>query len=186
MADAEFLLLGDALWLDLVNTAHTPPGGRDTLPDPAAWHRWTKAVRVEPPADRGGYAEAVAFRGRLVELARALREGRSPPPATVEAINGRLAALDGREQLVRIGGSWRLRFQPARTPTALQAVARSAAETLANPVAMVRVCANPECGLVFVDDSPQQSRRWCSPSRCGHRGRVERRRTPRPPIVAEG
>jgi predicted RNA-binding Zn ribbon-like protein len=186
MSDPEFLLLGDALWLEFVNTAHTPPGQRDALPDASAYLRWTKAVRVEPPVDRAGFAEARTFRGRLLLLARALQEGRSPPPSAVEAINSRLGALDGREQLVRIGGSWRLRFQPVRAPAALQAVAQSAAQTLANPVAMIRLCANPECGLFFADDTPQQSRRWCTRSRCGDRGRIERRRGPRAPVVTEG
>ena len=114
MRDPEFMLLGDALWLDFVNTADTPPGQRDALPDASAYLRWTKAVRVEPPVDRAGFAEARAFRGRLLLLARALQEGRSPPPSAVEAINARLGALDGREQLVRVGGSWRLRFAPVR------------------------------------------------------------------------
>ena len=187
MADPEFLLLGDALWLEFVNTAHTPPGPVDTLADPGAWLRWTKAVRVEPPTDRAGFTEARAFRTKLLGLARALDEGRSPSPGTIEAINARLGALNGREQLVRIGGSWRLRFQPARPPAALQAIAQSAAATLANPLVVVRHCANPECGLLFADESPQQSRRWCSRNRCGDRGRIERRRGSRPtPLLAEG
>ena len=186
MSDPEFLLLGDALWLEFVNTIHTPPGPRDTLPDPGAYLRWTKAVRLEPPADRAGFTEARAFRARLLALAHALDDGRSPPPSVVEAVTTRLAALDGREQLVRVGGSWRLRFQPARPPTALQAIALSAAQTLANPLVLVRHCANPDCAVYFVDESAQQSRRWCSPSRCGQRGRYERRRGTRPvPIVAD-
>lgn len=187
MADPDFLLLGDTLWLDFVNTAEMPPRLEDVLTDPAAYLRWTKAVRVDPPADRVAFTEARSFRTRLLTLARALEEGRTPPPGAVEAVNRRLGALDGREQLVRVAGSWRLRFQPSRPPSALQAIARSAAQTLASPVTMVRRCANPECALYFADDSAQQSRRWCSGSRCGHRGRVERRRGSRPaPLLAEG
>ena len=56
-----------------------------------------------------------------------------------------------------------------------------------NPLAKVRQCTNPECGLYFVDESPNQSRRWCSRSRCGLRGGFERRRRSRPtPLVGEG
>lgn len=183
MSDAEFLLLGDALWLEFVNTAGA---GRDALPDPSAYHRWTKAVRVESAGDADAFGEAVAMRGRLGRLAAALTEKRAPPPSSVEAINRLLVALEGREQLVRIGGRWRLRFGTARPPSALQAVAHSAAQTLANPLAVVRRCASPECGLYFVDDSSNQSRRWCSRNRCGQRGRIERRRSNRiTPIVAD-
>ena len=104
----------------------------------------------------------------------------------VEAINERLASLEGRERLVRVGGAWKIRFAPSRQPTALEAIAHSVAETLANPLAIVRSCANAECGLYLIDDSPNQSRRWCSQSRCGARGRTERRRRSRPtPMVNE-
>jgi predicted RNA-binding Zn ribbon-like protein len=187
MPDPEFLLLGDALWLEFVNTVAIPAGGTDALPDPAAYLRWTKAVRVEPPADAVAFQHAHGFRSRLLELARALDGHRKPPPMTIEAINTRLLTLEGRRQLVRIGGAWRLQFAPSRPPTALEAIALSAAETLANPVAVVRHCANPDCRLFFADESPAQERRWCSRSRCGQRGRIERRRRTRPaPLLAEG
>ncbi len=187
MGDPEFLLLGDPLWLDFVNTGATPPGERDVLPDPGALLRWTKAVKVAPLAGPADFEAALDLRRRLAALAAALEAGRSAPPSAIEAINGCLAGLEGREQLVRIGGTWRVRFAPHRASTAFEALARSAAETLADRVAVVRRCAAPGCGLFFVDDSPTQSRRWCS-RRCGQRGRVERRRvSPRlTPLIAEG
>ena len=185
MPDPEFLLLGDALWLDFVNTtaACTRP---ELLPDPAAYLRWTKAVRVDPPGDAAAFEEARRLREHLLSLARALDGSRNPPPAAIEAVNRSLAMLEGREHLLRVGGSWQIRFAPARPPTALEAIARSAGETLANPLALVRRCANPECSLFFVDESTHQHRRWCSPSRCGLGYRVERRRRTRPtPLLAE-
>jgi predicted RNA-binding Zn ribbon-like protein len=187
MPDPEFLLLGDALWLEFVNTVATPTGGSDALPDSGAYLRWTKSVRVEPPGDSAAFEDALRFRVKLLNLARALDGGRNPPPAAIEAINSRLLTLEGRRQLVRIGGAWHLRFAPSRPPTALEAVALSAAETLANPLTIVRHCANPDCGLFFADESANQGRRWCSRSRCGQRGRIERRRGTRPaPLLYEG
>jgi predicted RNA-binding Zn ribbon-like protein len=184
MSDPEFLLLGDTLWLEFANTAGG--GWAEALPDPGAYLRWTKAVRVEPPASAAQFEQALTFRTRLLTLARALDAGRHPPPAAIEAINARLLTLEGRRQLVRVGGAWRLRFAPTRSPTALEAVALSAAETLGHPIIAVRRCANPECGLYFTDDSPTQGRRWCSRARCGQRGWIERRRGTRPaPLVSE-
>lgn len=186
MPDAEFLLLGDALWLEFINTAASPAQGPDRLPDPAAYLRWTKAVRLEAPVSAAAFDDAIEFRGRLVGMALALEAGRSPPPSAITAVNDRLHGFVGREQLLRIAGSWQVRFVPARSPTALEAVACSVGETLSNPVVVVRQCANPACGLFFVDGSPQLSRRWCSPN-CRQRGKVERRRTSRPaPLLAEG
>jgi predicted RNA-binding Zn ribbon-like protein len=185
VADPEFLLLGDPLWLDFLNTAESPAQHRDALPDPAAYLRWTKAVRVEPPMSAAAFGEAIEFRARLRALALALEGGRRPPPSSVTAVNARLGRFDGREQLVRVAGTWQLRFIPARPPTALEAVARSVGETLARPVMAVRRCANPACGLFFADESPQLSRRWCGRG-CGQMGKVERRRTARPaPLVGE-
>ena len=185
MPDPEFLLLGDALWLEFVNTMAAPERA-EGLADAAAYLRWTKAVRVGPPADSTAFEDALRFRDQLRNLARAMASSRTPPPSVVEAINTRLAGLEGCEQLIRVGGSWRLKFAPARPPSAVEAIARSAADALANPLAIVRVCANPECGLFLMDDSPSQGRRWCSRTRCGPRGRIERRRRTRPtPLVTD-
>jgi predicted RNA-binding Zn ribbon-like protein len=187
MPDPEFLLLGDALWLEFVNTVAPPTGGSDALSGPAAYLRWTKSVRLEQPLDGAAFQDALQLRTKLHNLARVLDAGRKPPPAAIEAINTRLLTLEGRRQLVRIGGAWRLRFAPGRPPSALEAVALSAAETLADPLTVVRHCANPDCGLFFADASANQGRRWCSRSRCGQRGRIERRRATRPaPLLSEG
>jgi predicted RNA-binding Zn ribbon-like protein len=58
----------------------------------------------------------------------------------------------------------------------LEAIARSAAAGLADPLLFVRRCAGESCSLFFSDDSPNQSRRWCSATVCGREVRVERRR----------
>lgn len=188
MAEDDFLLLGDALWLEFVNTAESGEGGQDVLADAGAWLRWTRTVRLEPPLERADFEEALQFRARLVALAASLDAGRSPPPSAIDAINRLLVGVDGHEQMVRVAGHWQVRFQAVRPPTALEALARSAAQTLASPVTVVRRCANEACGLFFADETPSQSRRWCSRSRCGQGGRIERRRnTPRPtPLVTEG
>lgn len=185
MSDPEFLLLGDALWLEFVNT-QAGPGRADAIPDPPAWLRWTKALRLESPRNAAALEEVHRFRERLARLAQSLTAGRNPAPSGVEAVNQQLAGTPGREQLVRVGGSWQIRFAPGRPPAALEAIARSAAETLATPVVVVRVCANPACGLYLLDASTGQGRRWCSVRRCGSSGRPERRRRSRlTPLVSD-
>jgi len=185
MADPEFILLGDALWLDFINTI-TSQAGMDALPDPAAYRRWCKAVRAAPPGEPEAYAEAVLLRNQLLDLARAVDQGRGAPASAIAAINGLLQRVDGYQQLVRIGGTWQLRFAPGHPGLALEAVARSAAETLADPRTQVRQCAGQNCRLFFSDDSPTQARRWCSGQRCGRKGRIERRRASRPaPLLSD-
>jgi predicted RNA-binding Zn ribbon-like protein len=184
MADPEFLLLGDALWLEFVNTARP---GSETLPDAASFLRWRNAVQLDNSSGGESFPQVRKFRDQLLSLAEALEARRIPPASVVESVNSRIAGLEGREQLVRIGGAWRMRFAPGRSPHALEAIAHSVAVTLASPQAAIRLCANRDCGLYLLDDSQTQSRRWCSRARCGHGTRIERRRNARlTPVVSEG
>ena len=49
MIDSEFLLLGDAVWLDFVNSARgRDPSPPDLLPDIAAFGRWARLLRLDP------------------------------------------------------------------------------------------------------------------------------------------
>ncbi|HEU5170148.1 MAG TPA: CGNR zinc finger domain-containing protein [Gemmatimonadales bacterium] len=177
MPDLEFILLGDACWLDFVNTARgrvqDPP---DLLPDPAAYHRWTRAEKLMSDVDEIPFSDVLALRRQLTALAEALSVGRQPPSSAVAAINAVLAHQPGCERLVRTSGRWAVRLVPERPPRALEVVARSAAATLADPGHMVRRCAAEPCSLFFLDGSTTQSRRWCSATACGGRGRIERRR----------
>jgi predicted RNA-binding Zn ribbon-like protein len=177
MPDSEFILLGDACWLDFVNTARgrtaDPP---DRLPDPAAYHRWARAQKLVSDVDEIPFADIVGFRRQLVALAEALSAGGQAPAASVAAVNAVLARQPGHEQLVRTSGRWSVQFASDRPRRALEVVARSAATTLADPAHMVRRCAAEPCSLVFLDSSTTQSRRWCSAGVCGGRGRIERRR----------
>jgi predicted RNA-binding Zn ribbon-like protein len=173
----EFTLLGDAIWLDFVNTARgripCPP---DLLPDDAAIRRWAEVQSLHLDAEKPSLADALQLRERLTALAEALNEGVQPPAAAISAINYHLAGGPGCHQLTRTGGEWQLRFAPARRPSVLQVIAQSAAASLSDPLLFVRCCAGPGCSLFFTDNSPNQSRRWCSMSVCGREVRVERRR----------
>jgi predicted RNA-binding Zn ribbon-like protein len=175
--DTEFTLLGDALWLDFVNTMRgRVPDPPDLLPDEAALIRWSAAQSIDlnggsPPLDL-----VHQLRERLMVLAEALHSGLQPPSASIMAINEQLAQGGGCHQLTRISGEWQLRFAPERRPAVLQAIAQSAAATLADSLRFVRRCAGEGCSLFFSDDSPNQSRRWCNIAVCGREMKVERRR----------
>jgi predicted RNA-binding Zn ribbon-like protein len=177
MSQAEFTLLGDAIWLDFINTARgrtaSPP---DLLVDPPALIRWTRAQRLHSDGDAPPLVAALRLREALTALAEALHEGLQPPPASIAMINEQLAEEHGCHQLTRVSGSWQLRFSPVKRPAVLQAIAQSAAASLANPVAAIRRCAGSTCSLFFSDDSVNQSRRWCDPLVCGRDVRIERRR----------
>ena len=173
----EFILLGDALWLDFVNSA----GGRMPSPparlsDDDALARWYRLQHLDPEAEPAPIDAVRCFRDRLAALAEALHDGLQPPAAAIAALNEQLSRSVGSHQLTRVGGEWRMRFAPGRPPSALEAIARSAATTLTEPRTAVRRCAAEHCSLFFTDDTPTGSRRWCVAEICGRDVRVERRR----------
>jgi predicted RNA-binding Zn ribbon-like protein len=177
MTEPEFTLLGDALWLDFINTARgrgpTPP---DLLQDEAALFRWSAAQSIDLNGGPPPLPLVLQLRERLTALAEALHAGLQPPAGSIAAINEQLAQGGGCHQLTRIMGEWQLRFAPERRPAVLQAIAQSAAASLADSLRFVRRCAGEGCSLFFSDDSPNQSRRWCSLEVCGRQKKVERRR----------
>ncbi len=177
LGHTEFILLGDAIWLDFVNTARgRVPSPPDLLPDEAAVLRWAASQTLHLDGNAPSLGDALRLRERLTALAEALDGGLQPPGGAITAINEQLAQGDGCHQLIRIGGEWQLRCAPTRRPAVLEAIAQSAAATLADPLRFVRRCAGEGCSLFFTDDSPNQSRRWCSATVCGREVRVERRR----------
>lgn len=178
MADPEFILLGDALWLDFVNTAE----GRtldapDRLPDVAAYHRWAKAEQLASDADLVPFPKLMALRETLSGMAAVLATGRQAPASAVESINEFLSQTAGYFQLIRTRGQWQVQFTPGHSTRASDAIVLSAARGLADSERKVHRCAAEGCGLYFTDDSATQSRKWCSPEACGARHRVERRRS---------
>lgn len=178
MVQTEFTLLGDAVWLDFINTACgrvEPPV--DLLPNTAALLRWAGAQSIELAEEpEPSFQEALTFRERLLALAEALHSGLQPPARSITAINEQLARNDGYHQLTRISGEWQMRFASTRRPQLLELIAASAAAALADPLLFVRRCAGQSCSLFFTDDSPSQARRWCNAAVCGLEVKVERRR----------
>ena len=181
MASEEFTLLGDALWLDFVNSARGRiPSPPDLLPDAAAFARWSELHHLDAAGDANGgappFARALELRTRLTDLAEALHDGGQPPAGSIAAVNELLGRSGGSQQLTRVAGEWRLRFAPSQPLAVLEAIARSAAATLAEPGIAVRRCAGEGCSLFFTDQSPMGSRLWCDPVACGQDSRIERRR----------
>jgi predicted RNA-binding Zn ribbon-like protein len=177
MPEPEFILLGDAIWLDFINTACGRTGPEsEGLPDAAAYRRWVAALGLRAESDDDAFDEALRLRSGLLALADALAASQRPPATAISLINDLLRQRGGAEQLTRTGGEWRLQFAPGAPPPARAAIARSAALTLADPLLLVRQCAGADCTLFFTDDSLTQGRRCCSPDACGRTARVERRR----------
>ena len=93
----------------------------------------------------------------------------------IEPINDVLRVTEGHDKLDWDGEAWRIVYVSQQEGLAwlLAATARSAAELIAaGPKSRVRQCANPNCQLLFCDDSRTRRRRWCSMALCGNRSKV--------------
>jgi len=93
----------------------------------------------------------------------------------IEPVNEILRVTEGHDELVFDGNVWRLGFlaKEEGLDWLLAAIARSAAELIANGAQSgVRQCGNPNCQLLFCDDSRTGRRRWCSMALCGNRSKV--------------
>lgn len=155
----------------------------ERLPDPASLARWITEAGLHTGADQGpvliteaDLAHARTLREALYRLVRGAMLGKTPDPADVTRVNEAAAGPDLAPQFAEPWDGPRplLRWMAARPgPAALATVARDAVLLVSGPLAArVKECENPECSLLFLDDSQARRRRWCSMDRCGNLAKV--------------
>ncbi|WP_406176507.1 CGNR zinc finger domain-containing protein [Streptomyces sp. NBC_00996] len=182
---AAFPFIGGRPCLDFVATLGKRHTGRpfERLPDPDALARWigeagllAGADDARVPVTEGDLAYARTLRESLYRLVRAAMDGDPLNPADVAQVNEAAARPDLAPQLGEPDGGPRslLRWRAARpSPATLATVARDAVLLVAGPLlARVKECGNPDCSLLFLDDSQARRRRWCSMDRCGNLAKV--------------
>lgn len=131
--------------------------------------------QIDPQA-----AEALLLKARRLSIAlrkvfTALLRKQRMAADWIEPVNEILRITEGHDELVGHDGVWKIEFvaREGGLDWLLAAVARSGAEILAEGTqARLRLCANPQCGLFFCDDSRTRRRRWCSMALCGNRSKV--------------
>jgi len=185
----------DELFVSFANTLHHAQGDAvDAIADIEALLAWLRAHDLI--SSRGQAAEAGRLRREPDEAARRLARFRHLRDVLHEAAedvsaHGRPAPQRVRElnQILRRGLHYhQLQLQPGggrytvaqvgdRLDQARAAIASSLAYFLADgAAARLRVCANEQCGVVFVDRSPTGRRRWCDMRTCGNQAKVARHR----------
>jgi predicted RNA-binding Zn ribbon-like protein len=120
------------------------------------------------------YARALGFRGHLYGVFQAVAEGDDPPAEGVEALRRLECEALSRAKLAPSGGGfaweWALGGDLAGV---LWPVAHAATELLTSgSLERVKGCAG--CNWLFVDESKNKSRRWCSMEECGTHAKMRR------------
>jgi predicted RNA-binding Zn ribbon-like protein len=175
-----FLLLGEPLALDLVNTAvHRGGVDVDLLDTPLALRAWLAAeadrLPWSGPSDAADLLAVRALRDAISELLRARRHGVRPASAALRRVNAAILSPAPSSRLLwTVSGPRLAPSTLARKRGALlHALAVDALRLLTGRDAdALRTCEHPDCVLQFVARNPR--RRWCSTARCGNRARVAR------------
>ena len=177
--------LGGRLSIDFVNTI--PPNA------PLSWEqliRFLEATDIVSftrsahllslPQSDPQAAEALLLKAQnlgtaLRKLFGTMLRKQKPAGEWIEPVNTILRITEGHDELVARDGGHKIEFiaREGGLDWLLAAVARSGAEIVAEGArARLRICANPQCGLFFYDNSRTRARRWCSMAVCGNRSKV--------------
>lgn len=122
------------------------------------------------------FADAIDLRETIYRLLRSLASKSAPARDDLRRLNLALASAPARTILGHHGDRyvWRIETQPAAAAI-LAPVLWSAADLLVGGNAeRVRQCANDRCLWLFLDESKNGTRRWCSMQSCGNRAKARR------------
>jgi predicted RNA-binding Zn ribbon-like protein len=165
------------LCLDLINSEHFDYRGRKKPQDNLEQPEWVKAfsehwhLPVASPPDAFALAALRVLRMLLRQMFEAVAADQQITEAQVEELNVFLAITPMTRQIRRTENGMRLEAVPLQTGwnAVLTQVAASWVDLLVRtPATCLKVCANPACHWVFVDQSQNLSRRWCRQWACGN------------------
>src|SRR5262249_31143101 len=118
------------------------------------------------------------FREAIYRVFLAIAQGERPPAEDVELLNRELAHALCHQQLAKHGDGWLLDWRDGDAmDSILWTLSKSAAEVLTSEADRVRVCEaiqSGECYWLFIDETRNSSRRWCSMKSCGNRAKARR------------
>jgi predicted RNA-binding Zn ribbon-like protein len=123
------------------------------------------------------FADAIAIREASYRIFFAIAARKVAEPRAVAAVNRALAAAPARRVLVRgnKGFGWQIDRDGFSAPALLAPVLWSAGDLMVSPDTIrLRHCSNEHCLWLFLDDSKNGSRRWCSMQACGNRAKAHR------------
>jgi predicted RNA-binding Zn ribbon-like protein len=192
--------IGNHPALDFHNTLAwpIPQGVNERLVDASDLIRWCRSAGILTAGEASGLERRAATHPaesrRVVAEARRLRRilhdalflvahGKRLRERDLESLNGEVRRALASLRLDESRGSVRWSNDSrAGLSMMVHRLAWSAAQLLTSAdLERLRSCANDRCGWLFLDESRNRSRRWCSMEECGSRAKARRyyRRTKR-------
>jgi predicted RNA-binding Zn ribbon-like protein len=134
-------------------------------------------VHVHPDEFRAAFS----LREAIWRVTEAILQSEAPSAEDVGDIN-RVAATPDLAPQLAWEGLEQVWGSPATASAALSLIARDAIDLFSGELrSRIRVCENPNCGLVFVDASRPGQRRWCLMKRCGNMAKTSQYRKKKRP-----
>jgi len=137
--------------------------------------RFAALGQKHPRTAAAALKAALAFREAAFRMLQALAAGSEPAAADLAVVNLVVNEAQAGLELVPVAGHYHLdwRAGDASPQQLLWRVARALAELMtSDQLLTVRVCAGESCGWLFLDQSRNHLRRWCSMSDCGNRAKA--------------
>ena len=150
------------------------PEPLERIPDPESFARWCVEGRflpISPKISASEMASVRLLREAIYRAACAMRQSREPLPQDVATINAWAARGTLVPELAPDGRSADWKSERTLAPV-LATIARDAIDMLTRtPPVRIKLCADPTCRGLFVDESRPGKRRWCSMNFCGNRAK---------------
>ncbi|MDD9268108.1 CGNR zinc finger domain-containing protein [Paenibacillus sp. GCM10023248] len=171
------------LWDDLLNSLHRDWRGDgaidDRLDNPDWLHRWltSQNLNMDRPPEPAELQELKELRALLHRIVTQFVSKAMPHEADTEALNAIMAGGPVIRKLVSDEGRYRLEWYGLnrRWEQVLADIAASMAQSIANgETSRIRICDNPNCLWVYVDETRNRSKRYCDDKMCGNLMKVRR------------
>lgn len=178
----------DPLWAELINSDwrdYRGSGRHEDRLDNSVWLNGfleRAGCGDQPLPGKAGRDRLRALRVLLVRMTNALRAGERMADADLAALQRALAAAPLVPRLNQADEGFTLDLPPSGRgiDRLIATIAMSFGRLLADgEPRRIKVCANPDCGWVIYDESPNRTRRWCDPAGCGNLVNVRRFRSRR-------
>jgi predicted RNA-binding Zn ribbon-like protein len=185
---SDLRIVGGNLALDFVNTRGGPrhgPAATEWLSSYEDFAAWASRVGVSDPSAPPGenaprsaalaaFARVQACRDDMDEIFRALADSSVPPASALRRLQLAYVEALANGQLVRAAQGCAWRWDSGSSLLApLWPVVAAAVELLTDgPAGHIKPC--HACRFVFIDNSKNSSRRWCSMDDCGKEAKIAR------------
>jgi len=192
LAVEELPLVGGNLALDFANTQSGPPGGEPDIEslavyeDLVAWalrlgivrppnaQALARHARRHPRDADAAFERATALRALIFRLFAAIANGAPPPSDALARLRDDEAEAIAHADLAGGPGGFAWTWSRPGDLDGLRWPIVHAAATLLTEGPLERIKACGGCRDLFLDETKNSSRRWCSMAECGTRAKMRR------------